>query len=590
MYLPTIDVAVSGIGDNGFDTYMTVEQGSVRPGLGQVQAHQGSHLPMIGTGRSGKRGDRFILGDARTAYYAGKDTPAAPDDDFVYITGFDPAHSEIRLHGGPSDYELIPVGLLWERTAIFLKHNKDLLAIIDVRTRHLALGGPRFDYARTPPTTPAVAGLAQIGGPGTDAFGALGSDPAGNTFAAFGCGPDVPGATGTGSNCLAMIDVDGTWRWIRRFGTDAATIGRGEQVTSIQVIGDRIFVVGHTQWHYGGPAPTFSVLGSPVQMAAFVAQFDRNGNELAVRQLFPTSPESLAFGACADDRGGLYVVGATTANRPAGFTEADLPIWYPLGSSFIAKIDTATMTISWLSVLRAQPNPLAAADEAIGGCGFAGDATRPPGAGHVWVSGFTTFGSFPGCPLLADGTWVAALDEAGRVTTTPRCIAAVDEATDPWASAVDRDGNYYVVGQTNGAFPNQRQVGRGDAFVAKIGRDGSTVWTRQLGSADEDSAHGVSVVGDAVFVTGNTSGSLAGPNAGGDDIWIAKLSTDGAVLAQRQIGTSGFDGYFLGGVLDAHGDAVDLLGATEGSLIGSASGGTDAFIARVRQDDLSPTR
>jgi hypothetical protein len=63
--------------------------------------------------------------------------------------------------------------------------------------------------------------------------------------------------------------------------------------------------------------------------------------------------------------------------------------------------------------------------------------------------------------------------------------------------------------------------------VAKYGAAGHLLWTRQLGSGDIDTAYGVATDATGnVYLTGETWGSLGGPNRGFADSWVAKYSAD----------------------------------------------------------------
>lgn len=151
---------------------------------------------------------------------------------------------------------------------------------------------------------------------------------------------------------------------------------------------------------------------------------------------------------------------------------------------------------------------------------------------------------------------------------------AYDEA---WGVAVDASG-VYVVGFTLGALPGQRARGGRDAFIRKYDTAGNVVWTRQFGTARDDSAYQVSVDGSGVYVTGNTAGRLAGSkNAGGTDGFIRKYDVDGNVLWTRQFGTSGeefTESFALGpGV-------IMVVGITTGSFPGATNRGkNDVFLS-----------
>ncbi len=182
--------------------------------------------------------------------------------------------------------------------------------------------------------------------------------------------------------------------------------------------------------------------------------------------------------------------------------------------------------------------------------------------------------------------------------------------------AVDQASNVYVTGLTSApgaGFPGtagsliQNTFGGGenwDAFVTKINATGTTVvYSTYLGGNGNDYGQGIAVdqAGNA-YVTGptGTSGSgfpgtagslLQSTNAGGGDVFIAKLNTAGTALVYAT---------YLGGSDSDEGNAiaVDQAGnayvtgrtrtsgsgfpGTAGSLIQSAFGGEyDGFAAKI---------
>ena len=145
--------------------------------------------------------------------------------------------------------------------------------------------------------------------------------------------------------------------------------------------------------------------------------------------------------------------------------------------------------------------------------------------------------------------------------------------------SVDGLGNIYLTGYTYGALigPN---AGGADAFVAKYTDAGVRVWTTQFGSAGDDNNFQVraDTLGN-VFTSGGTYGVLGVANAGGQDLFVAKLDdATGNRLWTRQWGTSGQE---TDGKIWADGlGNVYLAGATVGSLGGDHLGGDDIVVAK----------
>ena len=110
--------------------------------------------------------------------------------------------------------------------------------------------------------------------------------------------------------------------------------------------------------------------------------------------------------------------------------------------------------------------------------------------------------------------------------------------TASYGVSADGLGNVYISGYTYGSLggPN---AGSDDAFVSKYDAAGTLQWTRQLGTSAIDRSYGVSADGlGNVYISGYTSGSLGGPNAGGNDAFVSKYDAAGTLQWTRQLGTS----------------------------------------------------
>ncbi len=151
---------------------------------------------------------------------------------------------------------------------------------------------------------------------------------------------------------------------------------------------------------------------------------------------------------------------------------------------------------------------------------------------------------------------------------------------EPWNAAPDGSGGVYMTGFTSGSLGGP-SAGGVDSFLAHYDSAGSQTWIRQLGTSGNDLLYGAAPDGSSgVYVCGTTSGSLAGPYAGGAaDIWLARYDNAGNQAWIRQIGTSGNEQIYAAAAQDGSG-GVYLGGYTDGGLGGPSAGGTDAWLAR----------
>lgn len=198
-------------------------------------------------------------------------------------------------------------------------------------------------------------------------------------------------------------------------------------------------------------------------------------------------------------------------------------------------------------------------------------------------------------PLYTDSTFAWAKSIGGTNRDIGRSIA------------VDINGNVYTTGGFNGTADfnpaaltaaDLTSAGVDDIFVSKLNIDGNYLWAKRMGGTNYD--YGNSIVVDsegAVYTTGYFQGTadfdpdalntVNLTSAGGYDIFISKLDSDGNFVWVKNMGGAGDDyGYEI---------AVDLDGNVyiTGSFSGTASfnpgddtaelvsaGGDDIFVSK----------
>lgn len=120
------------------------------------------------------------------------------------------------------------------------------------------------------------------------------------------------------------------------------------------------------------------------------------------------------------------------------------------------------------------------------------------------------------------------------------------------ALAVDSAGYTWTIGKFASSMPvgstNLTSAGNSDVFVARFDSSGVAQWAVRLGgsTADEGLALALSPAGDAVAIAGKFTGTAAFgavslTSAGGNDAFVAKLDSSGAVLWAVGIGSTSAD-------------------------------------------------
>ncbi|MFY9311236.1 MAG: carboxypeptidase regulatory-like domain-containing protein [Bacteroidia bacterium] len=180
--------------------------------------------------------------------------------------------------------------------------------------------------------------------------------------------------------------------------------------------------------------------------------------------------------------------------------------------------------------------------------------------------------------------------------------------------AVDNSNNIYILGVFKDSVDvdvtnsEHKLVSKGisDCFLVKYDQNRNLIWAKQIGGVSMDVATGIAIDNssnelyiagyyafDSLKVFDGNGVAAALGNAGGNDIFMAKFQTDGTFLWAKNIGADGddiataIDFDFASGYLALTGSFQDTVDFNHGqitSVIDTAVGGTDAFIAKFMSD------
>ena len=95
------------------------------------------------------------------------------------------------------------------------------------------------------------------------------------------------------------------------------------------------------------------------------------------------------------------------------------------------------------------------------------------------------------------------------------------------AVALDKNGDIIVVGERGG-----------DAFVARLDRDGNVKWQKTYGGSDDDEAYAVALASNGDVIVAGYTDSFG---AGGKDTWVLRLDSEGNVKWQKTYGGKYWD-------------------------------------------------
>jgi len=345
---------------------------------------------------------------------------------------------------------------------------------------------------------------------------------------------DGPNA-GDNDAFLSKYNASGNLQWTRQLGTAIADY-------SYEVSADglgNVYISGSLGGTIAGTSD------------AFLSKYDAAGSLQWTRQIENSENSK---GVCADTLGNVYISGNTV--NDLGGPHAGM------GDVFVRKYDSAGDPI-WTRQLGTS-----ASDENYG--------ISVDGLGNVYITGQTD-GELGSIHAGSADAFLTKYSAAGTLLWTQQLgTVGADYGT---GVSADILGNVFISGYTNGELV--ATFGAEDAFVAMYDAAGSLQWTRQLGTFAEDHGLAASVDGlGNVYISGYTAGNLGGPNAGATDAFISKFDAAGNLQWTQQLGTSAHD-QSNGVSVDGLGN-VYISGETDGSLGGPNSGGRDAFVAKFR--------
>jgi hypothetical protein len=316
-------------------------------------------------------------------------------------------------------------------------------------------------------------------------------------------------------------------------------------------------------------------------MDIFIAEYGPTGNYLWARVIGADSDEA-GKGAATDSAGNVLATGY----QGSYMVDYGGGLQFSHGGNdiFFAKYSSAGSYV-WAKT--------------IGGGGYdQGNAITADGADNVLATGYIGAGTggadFGGGALFSAGlsdVFLVKYSAAGVHQWSKRFGGSGNDTG--MAISTDSAGNVYIIGSFEQTIDfgggSLTSSGMRDIFVAKFSATGAFVWAKKFGSTGDDVGYGLTVdsAGDVVIsgkIQNSVSfGGTALTSAGGDDIFLAKLSgANGSHVWSKSFGNTSGD-VSLSVAVDA-GRNVYMTGYFTGSVnLGGAllsGSGLDVFVAK----------
>jgi PKD repeat protein len=386
-------------------------------------------------------------------------------------------------------------------------------------TTNGALGGENAGYIdgflRKYTSEGNEAWTFQFGSEGNDYLFGIDVDATGIYAVGITTG-NLDGQTGSSGEeiFIKKVDLSLNSLWTNQFNT-TSYIPENEYGYVVDTYGENVYLGGYIRIN----SETTVTTSTHAYLAKYSSIGDRQWMDIIIPDPIPPSSTSYADATSlvTDEQGNVYLAGNLNGVLPGqtgyGYGDAYLRKYAPDG------------TVLWTRQFGTDQNDRASRVVIYGDVIYvAGSTSGQAGAisyglHDVYIRQFSPAGD----PL-------GAIEQFGSPQTDYATSLVVDES------------GIYLGGYTLGSLEGFTNAGSYDAFLRKYNPDGSLAWTRQFGTDNSDDIVDMTIDGDNIFITGNTSGSLDGQgNLGGSDVFIGKFSLNGDEQWFRQTGTAKYD-------------------------------------------------
>jgi len=426
------------------------------------------------------------------------------------------------------------------------------------------------DYEKDVPLVidPDLTWNTFIGGDSFDYGYGIAVDGTGNVYMA-GYSVGVSGcpvhSAGTAALVARLAD-DGTFLWKVFLGEDGYDYGYAIAVDGT----GNVYVAGNGAGRWGTPVRAYYGSGTD----AFVAKLRPTDGAVVWNTFLGGKGTDTGYSVAVDSAGDVYVAGAAGAAWGT-----PVRAYYGSGTdAFVAKLDGMSGTLLWNTFLGGSGSDY-------------GQAVTSDESSGVYVSGYSTAAwGTPVRAYYGSGTdaFVAKLRPTDGAVVWNTFLGGSGTDTGR-AVAVDSAGDVYVAGAGAAwGTPVRPYYGSGtDAFVAKLRpTDGAVAWNTFLGGSGTDTGYAVAVdSAGSVCVVGAAAAPWGTPvraYGSGTDAFVAKIGTDGTLLWNTFLGGSGSD-YGQAVALGQSGEVyvAGFSDAPWGTPVWGYSYNTDAFVAKL---------
>jgi hypothetical protein len=436
-------------------------------------------------------------------------------------------------------------------------------------------------------TNDNVQWVQKFGGTLGDLGWGIATDQAGNTY-----------VTGVfqGSANFGSTSLNSTFNSVDAFVTKLDSTG---QFIWAQKIGGTSFDAGlsvttdnanniYTTGYFSGSVVFGNTtLTSEGQTDVFVTKLDSTGKFLWAQKLGGTVSDS-GYSITTDASGNVYVSGVLDTNENP---PANISSLSQGNNAFIIKLDS-NGNVLWT--------------KSIGGTSSEkSTSVTTDQFGNIYATGFFDGNAvFDNFTLTSTGnleTFITKLDSNGQFLWAQRIAGtSLNSGNGGFSITADAVGNTYVTGVFTGIVTISDttliSAGGEDVFITKLDSNGNFLWAKNYGGTGNENP--VDILADELgnlYVTGTFTGTasfddITLTSAGDFDIFTAKLDTDGNVLSAQRFGSSSFDsgvGLDIDGVGNIYATGTFSSNASFGDTTLTSAGSADGFVVKLAASQLN---
>ncbi len=400
-------------------------------------------------------------------------------------------------------------------------------------------------------TAPDVTWTKLLGSTSFDIGYGIGIASDGSVYITGYAGGQIDGETFAGGidAFVAKYSSDGTKEWTKLLGSSDFEFSYGVATAS----DGSVYITGSAGGDLDGETNAGSSDG-------FLTKYSSDGTKEWTK-LLGTSTFDTGYGVATASDGSLFIT---------GYSFGDLDGETNAGGydSFLIKY-SSDGTKTWTKLLGSSNSDY-------------GYGVVTASDGSIYITGYTT-GDLDGETNAGiSDTFLTKYSSDGTKEWTKLLGTSTYDRS--YGAATASDGSIYITGYTYGDLDGETNAGSSDGFLTKYSSDGTKEWTKLLGTSNNERSYGVATASDgSVFIAGYSGGDLDGEtNAGSMDIFVTKYLSDGTKVWTKLIGTSDNDRSW--GVVTASDGSVYTTGYTALGLNGETSTGSyDAFLIKLAE-------